>query len=64
MRETNPLLRSAISALKPRPTALFVDIFEIAAPNVAEEFHMLKYVFVTREIAQAGISLTVLSLLG
>ena len=64
MQETNPLLGSTISALKPRPTALFVDIFGTAALDVAEEFHMLKYVFVTREIAQAAISLTVLSLLG
>ncbi|KAK4584356.1 hypothetical protein RGQ29_022188 [Quercus rubra] len=53
MRETNPLLRSAISALKPRPTALFVDIFGTAALDVAEEFHMLKYVFVTTALPLA-----------
>ncbi|KAK9990469.1 hypothetical protein SO802_025454 [Lithocarpus litseifolius] len=53
MRETNPLLRSAISALKPRPTALFVDIFRTAALDVAEEFHMLKYVFVTTALPLA-----------
>ncbi|KAK7841811.1 anthocyanidin 3-o-glucosyltransferase 5 [Quercus suber] len=53
MRETNPLLRSAISALKPRPTALFVNIFGIAALDVVEEYHMLKYVFVTTTLPLA-----------
>ena len=47
MREIRPTLRSAISALKPTPSALVVDVFGTPALEVAEEFHMLKYVFVT-----------------
>ncbi|KAE7999884.1 hypothetical protein FH972_004273 [Carpinus fangiana] len=47
MREIRPTLRSAFSALKPTPSALVVDILGTPALEVAEEFHMLKYVFVT-----------------
>ncbi|XP_062155460.1 anthocyanidin 3-O-glucosyltransferase 5-like [Alnus glutinosa] len=47
MREIRPTLRYAISALKPSPSALVVDVFGTPALDVAEEFHMLKYVFVT-----------------
>ena len=55
MRETNPILRSAISSLNPIPTALFVDIFGTPALDVADEFHMLKYVFVTSALPLALI---------
>ena len=47
MREIRPTLSSAISDLKLSPTALIVDIFGTPALDVADEFHMLKYVFVT-----------------
>ncbi|XP_059458980.1 anthocyanidin 3-O-glucosyltransferase 5-like [Corylus avellana] len=47
MREIRPTLRSEISTLKPTPSALFVDVLGTPALEVAEEFHMLKYVFVT-----------------
>ena len=47
MREICPTLRSSISAMKLSPTALFVDIFGTPVLDVADEFHMLKYVFVS-----------------
>ncbi|KAG6729560.1 hypothetical protein I3842_01G034500 [Carya illinoinensis] len=46
MREIGPTLRSGISTLKPSPTAIIVDVFGTPALDVADEFHMLKYVFV------------------
>ncbi|KAJ4715050.1 Glycosyltransferase [Melia azedarach] len=46
MRESLPALRSAISAMKPRPTALFADLFGTEALVIADEFEMLKYVFI------------------
>ncbi|XP_010026163.2 UDP-glycosyltransferase 72E1 [Eucalyptus grandis] len=47
MREALPSLRAAISAMKSRPTALIVDMFGTEALAIAEEFDMLKYVFIT-----------------
>ncbi|XP_048138759.1 anthocyanidin 3-O-glucosyltransferase 5-like [Rhodamnia argentea] len=47
MREALPLLRAAISAMKSQPTALIVDLFGTEALATAEEFDMLKYVFIT-----------------
>uniref|UniRef100_A0A2N9IAX6 Glycosyltransferase n=1 Tax=Fagus sylvatica TaxID=28930 RepID=A0A2N9IAX6_FAGSY len=47
MREIIPTLQSAISALKHSPTALIVDTFGPPMLDVADEFHMLKYVFVS-----------------
>jgi coniferyl-alcohol glucosyltransferase len=47
MREIRETLRSAISALEPTPIALVVDIFGTPVLDVADEFHMLKYVFVS-----------------
>ncbi|KAF5463939.1 hypothetical protein F2P56_014062 [Juglans regia] len=47
MREIRPILRSGISPLKPSPTAIIVDVFGTPVLDVADEFHMLKYVFGT-----------------
>ncbi|KDP31802.1 hypothetical protein JCGZ_12263 [Jatropha curcas] len=47
MRQSLPFLRSSISAMKSRPTVLVVDLFGTEAFPIADEFHMLKYVFVT-----------------
>ncbi|KAI6695361.1 hypothetical protein NL676_023071 [Syzygium grande] len=47
MRKALPSLRAAISAMRTRPTALVVDLFGTEALAVAEEFDMLKYVFIT-----------------
>ncbi|KAK6237512.1 hypothetical protein QUC31_002981 [Theobroma cacao] len=47
MREALPSLRSAISAMKVPPIALIVDMFGTEAFAIAEEFMMLKYVFIT-----------------
>ncbi|XP_004301886.1 PREDICTED: anthocyanidin 3-O-glucosyltransferase 5-like [Fragaria vesca subsp. vesca] len=44
MRDVRSSLRSAISAMENKPSAMFVDLFGPAAFTVAEEFHMLKYV--------------------
>ncbi|KAI6695362.1 hypothetical protein NL676_023072 [Syzygium grande] len=47
MHEALPSLRAAISAMKSHPTALIVDLFGTEAFVVAEEFDMLKYIFIT-----------------
>lgn len=47
MRHSLQSLRSAISSMESRPTALIVDIFGAEAFAVADEFRMLKYVFFT-----------------
>ncbi|KAJ8770730.1 hypothetical protein K2173_021377 [Erythroxylum novogranatense] len=47
MRQSLPILRSTISEMKFRPTALIVDLFGTESMAVADEFGMLKYVFVT-----------------
>ncbi|XP_021888881.1 UDP-glycosyltransferase 72E1-like [Carica papaya] len=47
MRESLPLLRSAIFEMKVTPTVLVVDLFGTEAFDVADEFGMLKYVFDT-----------------
>ncbi|KAH7566449.1 hypothetical protein ACOSP7_022940 [Xanthoceras sorbifolium] len=46
MRESLPALRSAISAMSLRPTALIVDLFGSEAMVIADELKMLKYVFI------------------
>ncbi|KAJ4714468.1 Glycosyltransferase, partial [Melia azedarach] len=46
MHESLPVLRSTISAMKFRPTALFVDLFATEAMAIADEFEMSKYVFI------------------
>ena len=46
MHESLPALRSAISGMKIRPTALIVDLFGTGAMPIADEFEMLKYVFI------------------
>ncbi|KAK3224056.1 hypothetical protein Dsin_011081 [Dipteronia sinensis] len=46
MHESLPALRSAISGMKIRPTALIVDLFGTGAMSIADEFEMLKYVFI------------------
>ena len=51
MHEVIPTLRSSISALKqPNPTVLIVDMFGTPALEVADQFHMLKYVFVSSKV--------------
>jgi coniferyl-alcohol glucosyltransferase len=45
MREARPAIRSAISALKPRPTVLIVDLFGTESFPIADELDMLKYVY-------------------
>ncbi|KAE8038290.1 hypothetical protein FH972_010815 [Carpinus fangiana] len=47
MCEIRETLWSAIFALKPTPSALIVDTFGTPALDVTDEFHMLKYVFVS-----------------
>ncbi|GLT39082.1 hypothetical protein SLA2020_132900 [Shorea laevis] len=47
MRQSLPLLRSEILAMKIRPTMLIVDIFGTEAFTIADEFEMLRYVFIT-----------------
>lgn len=47
MRESLPVLRSTIIAMKVRPTVLIVDLFGTEAFEMAREFGMLKYVFDT-----------------
>ncbi|XVE87262.1 hypothetical protein DITRI_Ditri18aG0102600 [Diplodiscus trichospermus] len=47
MRESLPSLRSAIAAMKFRPTALVVDLFGADAFAIADEFGMLRYLFDT-----------------
>lgn len=46
IHESIPALRSTISAMKYRPTALIVDLFGTEAMAVADEFEMLKYMFI------------------
>ena len=48
MHEVLPTLWSSISTLKkPNPMALIVGVFGTPALEVADQFHMLKYVFVS-----------------
>ncbi|KAI9166042.1 hypothetical protein LWI28_025230 [Acer negundo] len=46
MRMCLPHLRSNISSMKFRPTALILDLFGTEAMAVADEFEMLKYMFI------------------
>ncbi|KAJ4714469.1 Glycosyltransferase [Melia azedarach] len=46
MKESLAALRSAISEMKLRPTALIVDLFGTEAMAIADEFEMLKYAFI------------------
>ncbi|XP_050364564.1 anthocyanidin 3-O-glucosyltransferase 5-like [Argentina anserina] len=46
MRDVRSSLRSAISAMDNKPSAMIVDLFGTAALTVAEEFQMLRYVTV------------------
>ncbi|KAM7251080.1 hypothetical protein ACFE04_022963 [Oxalis oulophora] len=47
MHESVPSLRSILGSMQSRPSVLIVDLFGTQALAVAEEFHMLKYVFIT-----------------
>ncbi|KAK2986849.1 hypothetical protein RJ640_011074 [Escallonia rubra] len=47
MREARPGIRSAISSMNPRPEVLIVDLFGTESFQIADEFHMLKYVYIT-----------------
>ena len=56
MHEVLPTLQSSISALKkPNPMALIVDMFGTPALEVADQFHMLKYAFVSSACSHAVI---------
>lgn len=46
VRETKPLLRSAISAMKQPPTVLVVDLFGTSALEIADELGIPKYVYI------------------
>lgn len=46
MRETRPNIRSAISALKVRPTILIVDLLGTESFEIADELAIPKYVFI------------------
>ncbi|XVE87264.1 hypothetical protein DITRI_Ditri18aG0102800 [Diplodiscus trichospermus] len=46
MLESVPFLRSEISKMEFRPSALVVDLFGADALEIADEFNMLKYVFI------------------
>ncbi|GMH25251.1 hypothetical protein Nepgr_027094 [Nepenthes gracilis] len=46
MREALPSLHSSIAGMTHRPTALIVDLFGTEAIKIADEFDMLKYVFI------------------
>ncbi|XP_044506899.1 UDP-glycosyltransferase 72E1-like [Mangifera indica] len=56
MHESLPLLRSAFSAMTTCPKALIVDVFGIDALAIANEFEMLKYVFVASNARLFSIS--------
>ncbi|KAL3640450.1 hypothetical protein CASFOL_015418 [Castilleja foliolosa] len=45
-RSALPLIRSTISAMDPRPSALIVDLFCIETPPIAEELGLAKYLFI------------------
>uniref|UniRef100_A0A2N9EFL6 Glycosyltransferase n=1 Tax=Fagus sylvatica TaxID=28930 RepID=A0A2N9EFL6_FAGSY len=45
MREVRSSLRSAISAMKQRPTVLIVDLFGTESLSIGDEFDMLKYLY-------------------
>nr|AYR16618.1 UDP-glucosyltransferase UGT72AJ3 [Polygala tenuifolia] len=45
MREIRQSLRSAISNMQSLPNALIVDLFGTESMSIAEEFNMLKYIF-------------------
>ncbi|CAL5367203.1 unnamed protein product [Camellia sinensis] len=47
MRQARPSLRSALSAMEHRPAMFIVDLFGSEAFEIANEFNMSKYVFVT-----------------
>ncbi|TKY66501.1 Anthocyanidin 3-O-glucosyltransferase 5 [Spatholobus suberectus] len=46
MREAKPAIRSLISKITPRPSALIVDMFGIEAIPIARELNILNYVYV------------------
>ncbi|XP_059623713.1 anthocyanidin 3-O-glucosyltransferase 5-like [Cornus florida] len=45
MRQSIPNIRSAINSMKSRPAVLVVDFFSTASLAIADEFGMLKYVY-------------------
>ncbi|ESQ45460.1 hypothetical protein EUTSA_v10010324mg [Eutrema salsugineum] len=46
MRQTIPTLRSKISEMQHKPTALIVDLFGLDALRLGREFNMLTYIFI------------------
>ncbi|XP_059624682.1 anthocyanidin 3-O-glucosyltransferase 5-like [Cornus florida] len=57
MRQSIPSLRSAINSMKSRPTALVVDFFSTASLAMADEFGMLKYVYMPNAALFAAMTL-------
>ncbi|CAH8348155.1 unnamed protein product [Eruca vesicaria subsp. sativa] len=57
MREAVPALRSNISAMIQKPTALIVDLFGTDALCLAKEFKMLTYVFMTTNARFLGVTI-------
>lgn len=55
VRHSLQSMRSAISSMENRPTALIVDMFGTKAFEVADEFQMLKYVFFTTNAWYLGL---------
>ena len=47
IRASLPRLRSAILAMKAPPTLLITDLFGLEAFKIADEFEMMKYVYIT-----------------
>ncbi|CAJ1978551.1 unnamed protein product [Sphenostylis stenocarpa] len=46
MREAKPAIRSILSEITPRPSALIVDVFSTEAIQIARELKIMNYVFV------------------
>ncbi|KAF8028721.1 hypothetical protein BT93_E1393 [Corymbia citriodora subsp. variegata] len=57
MRHAMPILRTEIAELKPRPSALVVDLFGTEAFEIADDFGMLKYMFDTTNAWFLALSL-------
>ncbi|XP_030513369.1 UDP-glycosyltransferase 72E3-like [Rhodamnia argentea] len=57
MRHAMPILRTKVTALKPRPSALVADIFGTEAFEIADDLGMLKYMFNTTNAWFLALSL-------
>ncbi|CAN8264077.1 unnamed protein product [Cochlearia groenlandica] len=57
MRESVPALRSKISAMHQKPTALIIDLFGTDALSLAPQFNMLTYVLIASNARYLGVAL-------